>query len=391
MPEFMATHPSTLNTAAALIEKFEGIEEEAYLDPIGIPTICAGLTRYPHGAPVRMGDICDTRICRAHLIALLEKTYIPKMEGIPGWHRLGPSRQAVLLSFAWNLGADFYGAAGFETISRVLEEGAKVPEKYKNMAAALGLYVMAGGKKFEGLAIRRAKEAEIWNQEDDGVTTVVANQDTFLKKAPIDSKYLSAEGKKGFSKGDKLELTRADSIAADAHAWFTLKGAGERWAAYGPHWSPAVGTPAAVPEKVVWTDFGAKVSKYLTVGEVLQYDARRKPRPGSIEEKNILAIAKEFDAIREAWGGPLGVTSGHRPEPINAQVGGVPGSYHIKGMALDIYPVNDSLQKFHAWLAQRWSGGYGDGRNKGFIHIDTRNGGKFDKRAGVKPATIWTY
>ena len=38
---------------------FEGVETEAYLDAVGVPTICSGLTRYPNGAPVRMGDVCN--------------------------------------------------------------------------------------------------------------------------------------------------------------------------------------------------------------------------------------------------------------------------------------------------------------------------------------------
>lgn len=387
----MATNPQTLKIAAALIEQFEGIEEEAYLDAVGIPTICAGLTRYPDGTPVRMGDVCDSRICRSHLEALLNGKYIPRAEAIPGWSALGPARQAVILSFAWNLGADFYDSPGFETISAALKEGATRPDGYQKVPNALMLYVKAGGKTLQGLVNRRMQEGKLWQQEDDGVITMIANQDTVLKKSPIDSKYLSDEGKRAVKKGEKLRLSRVESIAANAHSWYTIDGTEGRWAAYGPHWSPESTTTAAPGGKVNWDDFSSRVSKHLSVGEVLQNDKRRRPKSGSKEEANLLAIAREFDAIREAWGGPLGVTSGHRPEPINSQVGGVPGSYHTKGMALDIYPVNDSLQKFHQWLVQRWSGGYGDGRHRGFIHIDIRNNGRFEKRAGVKPATVWTY
>ena len=388
----MATHPQTLTSAASLIERFEGIEEEAYLDPIGVPTICAGITRYPSGDPVRMGDVCDARICRTMLEDLLSKQYIPVLETIPGWGAFGARRQAVLLSFAWNLGAKFYGAPGFETITGVLRDGARRPEVYQQMAQALALYVKAGGRTLPGLVERRRQESELWNQEDSGTMKFIAQQDTLLKKAPIDGRYLSEAGKYPISKGAMLAVSRVEEIPADSHVWFTLNGEGERWAAYMPHWLEEQAKPAPQkPASVNWSDFAAPAGKYITVGEVLQYDARRKPASGSAEEKAILAICKEFDAIREAWSGPLGVTSGYRPEPINSQVGGVPGSYHVKGMALDIYPIGESLQKFHQWLVQRWSGGYGDGRPKGFIHIDTRNGGKFCPRAGVSPAAVWDY
>lgn len=388
----MAIHPQTLSVATRLIEDFEGIELEAYLDPIGIPTICAGLTRYPNGEPVRMGDVCDARICKRHLEELLRREYIPVAETIPGWDRLGPKRQAVLLSFGWNLGARFYGATGFETISRVLREGAARAEVYQQMPQALSLYVKAGGRTLPGLVNRRRKEGEIWMEEDDGTMKLIAQQDTLLKKAAIDGHYLSDAGKRRVAKGELVSISKLDEIPGDAHGWVTLIGSGERWAIFTPHWLEEAAKPAPAPApKINWSDFSCPVGKYITVGEVLQYDARRRPRAGSDEEKAIIEICRQFDAIRSAWNGPLGVTSGFRPEPINSQVGGVPNSYHVKGMALDVYPVGESLQKFHQWLVQRWSGGYGDGRDRGFIHIDTRNGGRFHERAGVKPAAIWNY
>jgi len=388
----MAIHPQTLSLATRLIEEFEGIELNAYLDPVGIPTICAGLTRYPNGEPVRMGDVCDHKICKRHLEELLRREYVPSAECIPGWDRLGPKRQAVLLSFAWNLGAKFYGAAGFETITRVLRDGATRPEIYQQMPQALELYTKAGGKTLAGLVNRRRREGGIWREEDDGTMKFIAQQDTLLKKAPIDSHYLSDAGKKPVSKGELISFSKLDEIPADSHAWVSLLGSGERWAIFTPHWLEEQAKPAPTPApRIDWSDFSCPVGKYITVGEVLQYDARRRPKAGSAEERAIIEICKQFDAIRSAWSGPLGVTSGYRPEPINSQVGGVPGSYHVKGMALDIYPIGESLQKFHQWLVQRWSGGYGDGRPKGFIHIDTRNGGKFSARAGVKPAAIWDY
>lgn len=388
----MATHPDTLPRAIELIEKFEGIETEAYLDAVGVPTICAGLTRYPNGIPVRMDDICDMRICRGYLEQMLRQEFLPPQERIPGWAQFGPQRQAVLLSFAWNMGARFYGAAGFETISRVLRNGVSNPAAYAQMESALLLYVKAGGKTLDGLVNRRQAEANIWNSEGGGMLRFKANRETYLKKAPIESAYFSEHGKKLYKEGAEIVVSKVEEIAGDTHAWFTLED-GERWAAFTPHWGAikSAGAAPAAGQAVNWADFSAPVGRYITVGEVLQYDARRRPKPGSPEEKAILAICKEFDAIRVAWNGPLGVTSGYRPEPINREVGGVANSYHVKGMALDIYPVGGSLQQFHQWLVQRWSGGYGDGRRKGFIHIDTRNGGKFSTRPGVRPAAVWDY
>lgn len=392
--------PRTLAIAVELIERFEGIETEAYLDPVGIPTICAGITAYPNGDPVRMGDVCDERICKAHLNSLLSKKYLPKLEAIPGWARLGANQQAVLISFAWNLGAGFYGQVpDFETITNVLKEGAVNPEAYNRMPAALALYVNAGGGPLPGLVTRRRIEGEYWMKDTNAVLRFKAQRETVLKVAPIDSKYLSDLGKKPIAAGEVLEVAQVIEIPESDHNWFVLAGTGEKWAAYMPHWVPSradttapASTPTApAPAEVNWDDFSCRVGRYITVGEVLQYDARRKPRVGSAEETAILLICREFDKIREAWKGPLGVTSGYRPEPINAQVGGVPNSYHTKGMALDVYPIGASLEQFYQWISKRWSGGLGDGRNKGFVHLDMRDGGKFSSTPDVKPAAVWLY
>jgi GH24 family phage-related lysozyme (muramidase) len=381
-----------LATAIALIERFEGVESEAYLDSIGVPTICAGLTRYPNGVPVRLGDECDLRVCRGYLRQMLEQEYVPALLRIPGFSRLGPERQAVLLSFAWNLGSGFYGAEGFETITRVLEEGSKNPDKYSAMPQALALYDKAGGQALPGLTNRRREEGRLWNIEDDGIMIFTANQDTYLKIYPLEAAYLSDLGKEFFKKGDKVQVSRVDEIPGDGHAWFnTLEPPGRR-AAFLPHWTAGTAAPApVVPKAVDWKDFSCPIGKFITVGEVLQYDSRRRPAAGSAEERSILAICREFDAIREAWGGALGVTSGYRPEPINSQVGGVRNSYHTRGQALDIYPIGESLDKFYQWIRRRWSGGLGDGRNRGFVHIDTRDGGKFVRSADAAPAAVWLY
>ena len=40
--------------------------------------------------------------------------------------------------------------------------------------------------------------------------------------------------------------------------------------------------------------------------------------------------------LRDAWGKPLKVNSGYRCKALNAAVGGVPASQHVKGEAADI-------------------------------------------------------
>jgi uncharacterized protein YcbK (DUF882 family) len=88
----------------------------------------------------------------------------------------------------------------------------------------------------------------------------------------------------------------------------------------------------------------------------------------------ILETAREFQAVRMAWGRPLGVTS-----------------FHVSGLAIDIYPIGLPLQALYSFLIGRWTGGFGDGRNRGFIHLDRRGGGRFVPSGGVRPADVWPY
>lgn len=59
-----------------------------------------------------------------------------------------------------------------------------------------------------------------------------------------------------------------------------------------------------------------------------------------------------LDPMREAWGGPLVVTSGYRCPALNRAVGGVTNSAHLSGYAADIRPSDKRrTAKFIIWAA----------------------------------------
>ena len=62
--------------------------------------------------------------------------------------------------------------------------------------------------------------------------------------------------------------------------------------------------------------------------------------PADHELDRIVATAQLADRIRDAWGGPLTVSSGYRPPEYNRAVGGSPRSQHIPFRALDIHPAD---------------------------------------------------
>ena len=221
---------------------------------------------------------------------------------------------------------------------------------------------------------------------------IEAIQETWLKKSPKPSSDLPDKEKKLIEQGTIYAVSDYDSKPADGHAKVTIEPAGGTWYIFQPHWRRIQKTGEALPATIDWSNFNELVTPNLTVGEILQWDKRRIPGPNSAMRGRLVKTSAAYQQIREAWGAPLGVTSFYRPEPINQEVGGVPGSRHTMGDAFDIYPSGGrSLEAFYQWIRVRWTGGLGDGRHRGFIHLDTRNGGRFVPGAGVRPSVEWTY
>jgi hypothetical protein len=220
---------------------------------------------------------------------------------------------------------------------------------------------------------------------------IEAVQPTFLKKKAIQSSELGEKEKVYCPQGKTYAVVAYSEVPADAHTQVELASGAGKWFLFEPHWRKVVGTGLTMAPQVDWEDFNCLVTPNLSVGEILQWDKRRVPGPAASVKARLLRTAAEFQRVREAWGAPLGITSFYRPEPVNSQIGGFSGSKHITGEAFDLYPVTGNLESFYRWIRVRWTGGLGDGRSRGFIHLDCRGGGGFVPGAGVRAAAEWTY
>lgn len=97
--------------------------------------------------------------------------------------------------------------------------------------------------------------------------------------------------------------------------------------------------------------------KYFTFNEFERSEtAYRYAIDNSIPEaakRNIAALVdRVLDPLREAWGGPITVTSGYRCPLLNKAVGGVPTSQHLSGHAADITTGNEVDNRRLYQLAQ---------------------------------------
>ena len=125
----------------------------------GLPiTIGWGSTKDFNGNFFKLGTTINQYDADQLLEYHIETEYLPKLKKIPYWNDMNENQQGALLSFAYNLGANFYGSPDFNTITRVLKnkEWNKVPD-------AMYLYHNPGTKVAEGLKRRRKSEGELWN------------------------------------------------------------------------------------------------------------------------------------------------------------------------------------------------------------------------------------
>jgi len=132
--------------AAPFTAQHEGLRLKAYLDPVGIPTICFGETE-----GVKMGQVQTLENCNTMLTSKLGMfgtgvDYMVKPE-------MSPQTHAAFTSFAYNVGI---GAFQKSSVLRLYNEG-------KPIAACnfLTKYVYAGGKVLKGLVKRREAERDL--------------------------------------------------------------------------------------------------------------------------------------------------------------------------------------------------------------------------------------
>lgn len=150
----VAPDEAFLKVAVPFVGEWEGLRLQAYLDPVGIPTVCYGETK-----DVRMGDIytkaeCDAMLARELLDyrARLHRHFTAETLA----HRLPVPRDVAYGSLAYNVGV---GAAGGSTAVKRLNAG-----DIAGGCEALTWWNKAGGRVWAGLVRRRGAEFDLCMQ-----------------------------------------------------------------------------------------------------------------------------------------------------------------------------------------------------------------------------------
>lgn len=85
-----------------------------------------------------------------------------------------------------------------------------------------------------------------------------------------------------------------------------------------------------------------------------------------------LAILED---VRGHFGQAITVTSAHRCEEKNAEVGGAKDSQHLRARAVDFQVAGVSPADVQSYLRSRYQNIYGIGAYATFTHLDTRSNG----------------
>jgi lysozyme len=132
--------------ALTAVAGFEGLRQTAYLDPVGIPTICFGETK-----GVKMGDKATLEQCKGMLMDSLYEAHesVSKCVKVP----MTDSREAALVSFTYNIGG---GAFCKSTLVRKLNSGDVI-----GACNELPRWNKASGIVLPGLTKRREEERKL--------------------------------------------------------------------------------------------------------------------------------------------------------------------------------------------------------------------------------------
>ncbi|QIG66680.1 lysozyme protein [Rhizobium phage RHph_TM16] len=141
------TPPAVQLAIKELIKPWEGVKLVAYLDVVGVPTVCWGETMV-NGKPVKLGMTFTMAECDAMLIhRVIFDYYLPLVDKVDGFAQAPYSVQASMTSGAYNFGV---GAAIKSTAAKRVGQN-----RYRDACEAQTAFNKAGKMVVRGLVLRR--------------------------------------------------------------------------------------------------------------------------------------------------------------------------------------------------------------------------------------------
>lgn len=231
-----------------LIKEFEGCRLEAYRDIANVLTIGYGHT----GPDVYAGQ----SITKAEAEKLLLKDLETFERGVSNLVKVPINQHQfdALVSFSFNVGL---GALGSSTLLDLLNKNSSV----SIVAAEFLRWNKVDGKPIEGLTRRRTAEKQLFLQQSHNpklAASIVAQQDSWLKREPLQSTDLPAEKKLFVPKGSAHLWKTIEMVPGETHYRVYLDAQPDNpWWFYPKHFKiindpkPSPTVPSVLPKLVL--------------------------------------------------------------------------------------------------------------------------------------------
>ncbi len=243
---------------------------------------------------------------------------------------------------------------------------------------------------------------------------IVAEIDTLIKNAPVQSSELADDQVVKVKKGEKFfvdEFTQAVNshwkVKIDDPLFQDDKYIFDSSSSDGSHWlcsweidqkedepeAPLDVISAEPKDKPIGAGlkpdmpFSTRITPHITYGEFALYqEARRFDYEHQCQTAYELALFLE--QARAHFGGKaIKITSGYRPPKINRRVGGARSSEHLFRLpmvgAVDFLVVGKPVLEVQGYCIKHWGASVGKGAKKGFVHLGVRG----SKRKKI----VWNY
>ena len=91
-------------------------------------------------------------------------------------------------------------------------------------------------------------------------------------------------------------------------------------------------------EQIVQLNSNAKLSEHFTLGEMTKSNSHPEVYniPSHEAIANLKRVCEWLEVLRKRYGKPIIINSGYRSPQLNKKIGGVAGSNHLTGCAVDI-------------------------------------------------------
>jgi lysozyme len=353
-----------------LIKHFEGCHLVAYRCPANVLTIGFGTTVYPDGSKVRAGDAISQARADELLEWDLSNRYEKHVRESVIYEKLKNDNEfSALVSFVYNVGRG--GLHAPNSIDRRIKAG----EDYKRVIETeLPRWNRGGGRVLAGLVRRREAELELFFTPG-----AVQNIEIFFGETGGKVEQYQKDLNVWLQKWGKKELVTdgifgSFSLAASNDFARNNKEAERTEGVSVPTYAKVKAFAGNQQEKPrynqpdILTHLRGEDIQLSTNFHLREFTCKCGRCQNQLVSQKMIKLLQE---MREIIGRPLFIRSAYRCYTHNRNVGGATRSRHLVGDAVDVVLLNEDEASSFIALARRVGfTGIGDGRNRGFIHVD---------------------